>query len=60
MAEEVRTHVEYDRLCCRYDRESVDELLPTHQVRECFHQLGCDHLEYVIESLRSSTAQTLS
>ena len=56
----MRTHVEYDRLCRRYDRESVDELLTTHQVRECFHQLGCDHLEYVIESLRSSTAQTLS
>lgn len=26
-AEEVRARIEYDRLCRRYDRESVDELI---------------------------------
>lgn len=81
MAEEVRTRIEYDRLCRRYDRESVDELiaaitdvlcstrptlriggelLPARQVQERFRQLGCDHLEYVIESLRRSTTQVFN
>lgn len=80
-AEEVRTRVAYDRLCHRYDRESVDELiaaitdvlcstrptlriggelLPAQQVQERFRQLGYDHLEYVIESLRRSTAQVFN
>lgn len=80
-AEEVRSRIEYDRLCRRYDRESVDELiaaitdvlcstrptlriggelLPTQQVQERFRQLEYDHLEYVIESLRRSTAQVFN
>ena len=36
------------------------ELLPTQQVQERFRQLEYDHLEYVIESLRRSTAQVFN